>query len=196
MRTCWCSLMAEHLIRNEKVEGSTPSISSKNWPRKATSGAFAILAFDEISMDSAFSLPAIQRRKTLHKPTRLEKFRGMHWGYISIGEALFPWNQNPVFSTGTGCTSNTVWNSRTAPTFFCLLMGRHLFFSTLRDKTAIFMKKHPTDVGYFSTVMVVYQQNRFNSSEQLLSIMDSLIHRKQQVNAAIRTIADGILLIL
>ena len=74
-------------------------------------------------------------------------------------------------------------------------MGRHLFFSTLRDKNAIFMKKHPTDVGYFSTVMVVYQQNRFNSSEQLLSIMDSLIHIKQQVNAAIRTIADGILLI-
>ena len=55
-----------------------------------TPGPLLLLDFVEISTCSAFSLPAAQRRKTLHKPTRLEEFRGMHWGYISIGEVIFP----------------------------------------------------------------------------------------------------------
>ena len=47
-------------------------------------------------------------------------------------------------------------------------MGRHLFFSTLRDKTAIFMKKHPTDVGYFSTVIEI------NDLDELKNLINSL----------------------
>jgi hypothetical protein len=57
-------------------------------PGRQLLGSLLLLDFVEISTCSAFSLPAAQRRKTLHKPTGLEEFRGMHWGYISIGEAL------------------------------------------------------------------------------------------------------------
>ena len=67
-----------------------PPSAPRIGPGRQLPGPLLLLDFVEISTCSASSLPAAQRRKTLHKPTRLEEFRGMHWGYISIGEVIFP----------------------------------------------------------------------------------------------------------
>ena len=59
-------------------------------PGRQLPGPLLWMDFVEFSRYLGFGLLAVQRWKTLHNPTRLEKIRGMHWGHVSITEDKDP----------------------------------------------------------------------------------------------------------
>ena len=156
-----------HKLKPSNCKGfknANPVISSKNWPRKATSGAFGVAGF-RWKFNVFRTWPS--RHKTPENAAQTHRIGGISGDALGVHlHRRSPYCLKSKASIFNAYRLHFEYGMKVQnrPTRFLPSNGTPSIFITLRSKTAIFVKKQPTNVGYFSTVIVMHQQNRFNSS--------------------------------